>query len=135
MNADKAFVDTNVLVYMFGDDSAKCSGVYDMLRHFNCIISVQVAMEFCSVCTRKLHFDAERARSALAEVREYCAMLPVTAATIDLALDVQSRYGYSFYDSVMVASALEHGCRYLFSEDMQHRQTIDGTMIFNIFAA
>lgn len=134
MSADKAFVDTNILVYMFDDDLTKRSDVFDTLRNFNSIINVQVAMEFCSVCTRKLHFDAERTRSALAEIRQYCAMRPVTAATIDRALDVQARYGYSFYDSVMVASALEHGCRYLLSEDMKHRQTIEGTMIINIFA-
>lgn len=131
---DKAFVDTNILVYIYFGDLQKRKAAYSALRDYSCSISVQVAMEFCSVCTRKLGYTPGDARKSLAEIRQHCAMRPVTAATIDRAIDMQSRYGYSFYDSVMVASALEHGCRYLLSEDMKHRQTIEGTMIFNIFA-
>lgn len=41
------------------------------------------------------------------------------------ALDVQERYGFSFYDSLIIASALEAGCTHLLTEDMQHGQRIE----------
>lgn len=135
MRGAKAFVDTNVLVYLFSDDARKSDEALLSLNDNACVISVQVAMEFCNVCGKRLKMTSDEIRKALHTVQTMCAMRPVTTATIDRALDVQAQYGYSFYDSVMVASALEHDCRYLFSEDMKHRQTIDGTMIFNIFAA
>ena len=49
------------------------------------------------------------------------------------ALDVQARYGYGFYDSLIIAAALEAGCTRLYSEDMQHGQRIEGLTIENPF--
>ncbi len=45
--------------------------------------------------------------------------------TVRKANAVKNKYGYSFYDSLIVAAALECGCVTLFSEDMQHGQTIE----------
>ena len=49
-------------------------------------------------------------------------------------LRVQTRYGFSFYDSLIVAAALEAGCTTLYSEDMQDGQRIEGLTIRNPFA-
>ena len=49
-------------------------------------------------------------------------------------LRIQVRYGFSFYDSLMVAAALEAGCATLYSEDMQDGQRIEGLTIRNPFA-
>lgn len=135
MRGAKSFVDTNVLVYLFSDDEQKRDQARLSLSHNTCLISVQVAMEFCNVCGKRLKMTSNEIKKALRAVRTLCSVCPVTAATIGRALDVQARYGYSFYDSVMIASAIEHRCQYLFSEDMKHKQTIEGSMIFNIFAA
>lgn len=48
-------------------------------------------------------------------------------------LDLQSRHGFSFYDAVIVAAALESGCTRLYTEDLQHGQKIDGLVIENPF--
>lgn len=135
MKGVKAFLDTNVLVYLFSDDEKKKDQAISSISDKSCAINIQVAMEFCNVYTKKFGHTPEAARIALDKIYMRCDLRPVTAWTIDRAIDVQSRYGYSFYDSVMIASAIEHGCRYLFSEDMQHRQKIESLMIFNIFAA
>lgn len=135
MRGAKAFVDTNILLYLFSDDKTKKGKALSSLNDNTCLISVQVAMEFCGVYTKKFHHTPEEARVSLERISKRCTMRPVTSATIGRALDVQARYGYSFYDSVMIASAIEHRCQYLFSEDMKHKQTIEGSMIFNIFAA
>ena len=49
------------------------------------------------------------------------------------ALDLRERYGFSFYDSLIIAAALEAGCTRLYTEDMQHGQQIQGLAIENPF--
>jgi predicted nucleic acid-binding protein len=51
------------------------------------------------------------------------------------ALEIHERYHYSYYDSLIVAAALEAGCTRLFTEDMQDGQRIDGMTIRNPFTA
>jgi len=53
--------------------------------------------------------------------------------TINKALDIHERYGYSYYDSLMVSSALQCNCDFLFSEDMRDEQQIEELTIRNIF--
>lgn len=48
-------------------------------------------------------------------------------------LNVQSRYGFGFYDALMIAAALEAGCTRLQTEDLQHGQQIEGLLIHNPF--
>lgn len=67
------------------------------------------------------------------EVREFLAL--VTGVTEIVSLDVSiheiginiaERFGYSVYDSMIIAAAMQSNCTIVFSEDMQHGQTIDG---------
>ena len=51
-----------------------------------------------------------------------------TNATILQACKVADRYGYSFYDSLIIAAAIESGCSILYSEDMTHQQRIYNTL-------
>jgi predicted nucleic acid-binding protein len=48
-------------------------------------------------------------------------------------LEIKIRYRYSFYDSLIIAAALEDGCTRLLSEDLQHGQRIEGMVITNPF--
>jgi predicted nucleic acid-binding protein len=52
---------------------------------------------------------------------------------VEHALWIQDRYGFSYYDCLMVASAIESGCDYLFTEDLKDGQLIEGVTINNIF--
>jgi predicted nucleic acid-binding protein len=47
---------------------------------------------------------------------------------IQKALKLNSKYGYSYYDCLILASALLNDCEYLYSEDMQHNQLIEGKL-------
>lgn len=134
MSEDKVFVDTNVLVYMFTDEMEKLEKAWSAATSRECIINVQVVMEFCNVCMKKLHFTTADMNDALDTVLSICDKRPVSDQTIKSAISIRERYGYSFYDSVMIASALENDCKYLFSEDMRDKQKIDGVTIVNIFA-
>ena len=57
-----------------------------------------------------------------------------TQITIIKACEIAERYRFSFYDSMIITAALESNCEILYSEDMQHNQTIDDTLkIINPF--
>lgn len=44
------------------------------------------------------------------------------------ALRLKNKYNFQYYDALIVATALENGCTILYSEDMQHNQTIENTL-------
>jgi len=57
-----------------------------------------------------------------------------TKITILKACEIAARYQFSFYDSMIVAAALESNCEILYTEDMQHNQIINNTLtIINPF--
>jgi predicted nucleic acid-binding protein len=61
-----------------------------------------------------------------------CRELPSEALYLR-TLGLQAARGYSFYDSLIIAAALEAGCTRLLSEDLQHGQVIEGLRIENPF--
>jgi len=64
-----------------------------------------------------------------------CLVTTISITTIHTALDIRERYNFSWYDSLILAAALEGGCDTLYSEDMQNGQEINGQLrIVNPFA-
>ena len=57
-----------------------------------------------------------------------CRVELIGVPTIHRALDVRQRYGFSWYDSLIVATAILANCETLFSEDLQSGQVIDGCL-------
>ena len=126
------FLDTNVLVYMFDEtDAGKRRQaetlVGESLAKSNGCVSFQVVQETLNVLIRRLGFVAEDARRALEQVLVPLWQVYPSSVLYQDAISLQSRYGFSFYDSLIVAAALEAGCTRLYSEDLQHGQRIQGT--------
>ena len=96
-------------------------------------ISYQVVQETINVITRKLNATPEKARQILDRVLIPLWRVNPTRTLYQRGLDLQTRYRLSFYDSLIVASALAAGCKTLYSEDMQHGQHIEGITITNPF--
>ncbi len=124
MNA-KAFLDTNLFVYMqSASEIEKKELSYRALEHFDCAVSTQVLNEFCNVATKKLHMETSQILQIARAIESTCEISTVNIETVEKALSIHDRYGIAFYDSLIVASALESGCTYLFSEDMSDGQVI-----------
>lgn len=85
--------------------------------------------------TRKLPspMSAENAQRFLEQILMPLWRIMPSLALYRRGLDLQSRYGFSFYDALIVAVALESGCTRLYTEDLQHGQKIDGLIIENPF--
>ena len=71
----------------------------------------------------------------LTVLRVFCPEpAPLTVETHERAVHIAERYGYSIFDSLIIAAALQAGARTLYSEDMQDGQAIDGLIIRNPFS-
>jgi predicted nucleic acid-binding protein len=134
------FVDTNVLVYARDRSEAEKQrrAAEWMGRLWETglgRLSYQVIQEYYVTLTTKL--DPPRStEDARDDVTALGAWSPVgiDQRTIEEAWDVQDRYGYSWWDSLIVAAALQSGSRYLLTEDFQTGQVIDTMTIISPFA-
>jgi predicted nucleic acid-binding protein len=127
-----AFFDTNILVY-----AQQTGGKADRARALfkgGGKLSVQVLNEFTSVSRRKQGRNWLEIAEAVSDV--LTMVDPPLALTLDLhksARALAEDHRLSFYDALIVASAIEAGCDVLYTEDMQHGRTIGDLAIVNPF--
>ena len=128
--SDKVFLDTNVLVYLYsGDDTDKQQAMCRTLDNYYCVTSVQVLNGISNVWYKKLGWDGQQIKNHLDNIEEVCnEIYVINRSTINQALEVKDRYGYTYYDSLILASALENGCHSVMTEDMNHGQNINGML-------
>jgi predicted nucleic acid-binding protein len=135
------FLDSNILVYAFDEtDDRKRTIANDLilrcLRDATGVLSYQVVQEVLNVLTTKMERPV-RHEDALRYFRSVLEPMWSVFPSSDLfmrALELRARYGYGFYDSLIVSAAVESGCSVLYSEDMQHGQLVDTVRIVDPFA-
>lgn len=138
--SDKYFLDTNIFVYAF--DSAnieKQERANELIKtalksHSGCI-SFQVIQEFINVATRKFAVplsipDCEKYLNVV--LSPLCEVF-VSMELYSRSLEVMERWQLSFYNSLIVAAALQVNCSILYTEDLQHEQRIQNLTIHNPF--
>ena len=132
------FLDTNIFVYMFdATDDFKRQRAEELVqrslsRGTGCI-SYQVVQETLNVATRKLGFADDDSRTLLTAILAPLWTVHPSTSLYERGLKVRGRYGFSFYDSIIVAGAIESGCTRLYSEDLQHGQRIESLTIEDPF--
>ena len=124
MPAPKAFIDSNILLYLLSADADKADRAEAIVRSRG-LVSVQVLNEIANVARRKLGMPWEEINEVLALIRSICPTEPLTIETHDRGRLVAERYGLSVYDAMIVAAALLAGCETLYSEDLQNGLLID----------
>lgn len=124
---DKAFLDTNLLVYLYTTtELGKREVVTNLVRNIEAHISTQVIKELANTLRKKFKVEWPKITAVLEEVSSNFTIHQNTPQTISAAISVAERYQYSFYDSLIIAAALEVGGTELYSEDMQDGQIING---------
>jgi predicted nucleic acid-binding protein len=125
MSAADVFFDTSIVFYLLSTDTRKADRVEALLGAGGAI-SVQVLNEFANVARRKLGLSWDELHEALAAIRVlFPTVLPLTVETNDQAMALARRHGFSIYDALVVAAALEGGCATLWSQDMQHGMAVE----------
>jgi predicted nucleic acid-binding protein len=128
-----SFIDSNVVLYSLSQDERKQRKALELLAG-DCLISTQVIGEVANVMRRKLGYDIPAIRAVLVRLIGSCRLHPLAPSTTLRALDVAERFGFSFYDSLIVAAAQEAGCDTVYSEDLQHGQVVGpGLTVVNPF--
>lgn len=134
------FIDSNVFIYLFDETDDHKRGIAEhliqqALETGTAAISFQVVQETLNVLVGKLRRTATRddARRFLDKVLMPLWRVMPSATLYQRALDVKTRYAFGFYDSLVIAAALEANCTRLVSEDLQHKQRIEGLVIENPF--
>jgi predicted nucleic acid-binding protein len=139
--SDLVFIDTNVLIYAVDDrDEAKRDRARRWLAYCwqnRCgRLSTQVLNEFYGNVRKQLG-SPEAISLAKDEIRRYeqWQPLPIEQSLVESAWGIETRYGFSYWDSLVVAAAKKQGCAMLLTEDMQHSQELDGLRVVNPFLA
>lgn len=134
------FLDSNVFVYLFDETDERKRGTAERivesgLQNNSARISFQVVQETLNVLTRKLAtpMTAEGAKIFMEEVLSPLWRVSPSSALYHRTLDIQARYRYGFYDSLIIAAALDAGCNRLYTEDLQSGQQIEGLRVKNPF--
>jgi len=140
MNDGKLFfLDTNVLVY--ARDASESEKQPIAARWIDFLwkskrgrISFQILNEYYVTVTKKL----KPGRSPTLARQDVSALftwapLPATSGSLERAWQLQDKYSISWWDSLIVASAIEAGCSYLVSEDLQENLLIDQLRVINPF--
>jgi predicted nucleic acid-binding protein len=134
------FLDTNVFVYSFDRSApAKARRALQLIRGAietrKGIVSYQVVQEFFNVALRRFAKPM-----TLADAEQYLATVfrPLIAvhssqALYGEALLLSDRFSLSWYDSLIVAAAIEGQCSVLYSEDLQSGQRFEDLEIQNPF--
>ncbi len=138
--SDRFFLDTNVFAYLFDPSSpAKRSRAEQLilkaLSSHKGVVSYQVVQEFFSVALRKFAqpFNRSEAEQFLSTVFRPLLSIHSSNALYNSALRIRFESKLSWYDSLIVASAIEAECRFLYSEDLQHGQRFENLEIANPF--
>lgn len=122
----RCFIDTNLLVYAISTEADKADKIELLFREpFDFLISTQVINEFIHTCYRKNLLTAGEIRSAIEDFLSFFDLAIIQESTIFLALKLKDQHNFSWYDGLIVATALENDCTHLFSEDMQHGMLVE----------
>ena len=134
--SDKAFFDTNILIYLYSiDEPSKRERALTLIEKTQKrIISNQVINEFNNILLKKFGLSPSEVLTAIDEIDEAFTVQPFTLQMQREALKIKERYGLQYYDSLILATALAYDCPILYSEDMQHRQKIETLQIINPFS-
>ena len=121
------FIDTNVLVYSIYGAPEQKEKIALLLTGLSVSphISIQVLKEFTNVSfKKKFHKTTDELKRHLMQAQQSFVVAEIESQTIFEALDIKEQYRYSFYDSLIIATALENKCDTLYSQDLQHGQII-----------
>ena len=134
----KVFVDSNIWLYSLiqSDDGDRHQQAVDFLIQLESpVINSQVIREICSNLKKKTSIPEVQLCSLIHGWYQDCKVVHSNASQHLLASRIRNSYSLSYWDSLIVAAALDANCVTLYSEDMQHGQIIDGKMtILNPFA-
>ncbi len=135
------FLDTNVFVYTFDPNArVKAKEAVQLVQRAadtgEGVVSYQVVQEFFNVALRRFSPPMSVAEAEQYLITVFRPLLAVhsSPAIYLSALRIKAQHRFGWYDSLIVAAALESGCDTLYSEDLQDGREIEGLRVRNPFS-
>lgn len=139
---DRIFIDTNIFIYALTEPKEKdqkqaqfkrSKALTLLTKCYNeerIVVSVQVLNELHLNMVRKFKIDDTTVYKTLQEnLFAIASVENLTIQTYTKAFQIRKKYNISYWDSLVVASALESGCVKLYSEDMQDGLVVEGRLV------
>ena len=132
------FIDTNVLIYALDSRhenkrTIARSIISQALENPHAhVVSTQILQEYFVTATKKMGISAEDCSE---HIHYFTRMNLVTISVeiIQQAILLHRKHAFSFWDALVIQSAIFSECTHLYSEDLQHNQIIHGIRIINPF--
>ena len=133
----KIFIDTNILVYALDKaEPEKQEQARELLRKAESdrlgVISTQVLQEYYVIATRKLKVDPELAKRIISSLSKL-EVVVIGQPIIEKAIDISISNKISFWDALIVSSAIAARCRIIWTADLSHGQSINKIKIVSPF--
>ena len=130
---DKVFIDSNIFLYVFCDKDKEKQTKASKIILDGGAISVQVINEVSANMLKKLNFSNDGIKEFIISCLNRYKIINVEPSTLLKAVEIRKQYNISYYDSSIIAAAIEANARILYSEDMQDSLTISELTIVNPF--
>lgn len=131
------FIDTNIWLYAFnnGQDVQKTARAQQIIRQTpQIVISSQIVNEICNNMLRKFGVSEEDIRKLVRSLYRRYLVVELNRDIILQASIVRKSYNISYWDGLVISSAVSANARQLYSEDMQDRLVINNQLtIINPF--
>ena len=135
--SNNIFLDTNLWIYLYAKNPPdKYQKVAEIIKVNSSLllISTQVLGELFHVLTRKNFTSKIDAITIISDLINTFPVQAINTAEVIQALEINTKYNYSYWDSLIIATALLGKCSIIYSEDMQHNHLIDNKIrILNPF--
>jgi predicted nucleic acid-binding protein len=138
MPADKVFIDTNVILYLHdARNKEKKAVAVEWIRRLAArdwaTVNLQSLNEASNAFLKKRWFASSDTAFEIVDGLSEFGDTPVGWTEMRIARLLHKSLGYSWWDCLLLASALELGCSHFLSEDLQDGQQIGGLTIINPF--
>jgi len=134
--AGKVFIDSNIWIYLFLQDETNKHRIAEEFISKNINSSIFISYQVINEVTNQLirnNFSESVVRKNIEYMFKICTIHNFSKELIMTASSLRERHNFSFWDSLIVASAINSGCNTLATEDMQNGQKIEEMIIENIF--
>ena len=125
------FIDSNIWLYAFIETPHKsliANSLVKSVKGIDITITTQVINEVCVNLIKKALYPEEKTRNLIESFYNKYNVLEIDRKILIKASDIRTHHNFSFWDSLILASALHGDCDILYSEDMQHGLTIEGRL-------
>ena len=134
MRDERCFLDTNIILYCYADDEPQKRAIaLDVANNIFTCVSTQVIKETCNILHKKLKLSWQQIELVVDEIENNNEIVQVKLPIIRKAFSIAERYKLQWYDSIIIAAALETDCAVLYSEDLQNDFKIGSLVIKNPF--